>query len=365
MNKNIRTYLAEQAAALHAGHIAGEALIPLLGKDDAIRVGIDPVLGGKAKTALWHAVEAIATVTEESLTAGFVLWGQRVFAEYVAQSDNDWLKTHVLPAILDGTKAGATGLSNAMKYLSGIETLQVRATLEAEHVVLDGELPWVSNLAPDNFIVAAMAQTTTGKNIIVAIPSEAAGLTRSQDLDLIGLQASQTAALRLNQVRLPRHWIIHEDASAFLPVIRPRFLLLQCGLALGLAYRALKEVNAALGHQQRAQRLLSEQVNHTWDRFRALKDLLIQASHTDQISVAFSKNLFELRIALTKLSVDAVFLELQAQGGKAYFKQSLLSRHLTEVAFLPVVTPSLMHLEIELARYRQTEQQRLTEESTV
>ena len=36
-------------------------------------------------------------------------------------------------------------------------------------------------------------------------------------------------------VYLGRDWLLHEDARQFLPAVRPAFLGLQCGMAIGLA----------------------------------------------------------------------------------------------------------------------------------
>ncbi|HEY9752214.1 MAG TPA: hypothetical protein V6C46_04655, partial [Coleofasciculaceae cyanobacterium] len=55
--------------------------------------------------------------------------------------------------------------------------------------------------------------------------------------------------------------------------------------------------------------------------------------------------------ALTRLALDLVWLELEVKGGSAYFKPSGTARRLREVAFLPVLTPSLVQLETELQRH--------------
>ncbi len=87
-----------------------------------------------------------------SLTAAFVFWGQRAFIEYLLQSPNRALGDRLLGDLLAGTLAGATGLSNAMKFLSGIEALQVTATRGGgDGWNLDGRLPWVTNLRKGRF----------------------------------------------------------------------------------------------------------------------------------------------------------------------------------------------------------------------
>lgn len=62
--------------------------------------------------------------------------------------------------------------------------------------------------------------------------------------------------------------------------------------------------------------------------------------------------LFKLRIILAESAADAVQLELQASGGKAYLCEygEGFARRWRESAFVPIVTPSLVQLRAELQR---------------
>ncbi|MNN12934.1 hypothetical protein D3C81_1259460 [compost metagenome] len=62
--------------------------------------------------------------------------------------------------------------------------------------------------------------------------------------------------------------------------------------------------------------------------------------------------MFRLRIALAQSAAEAVQLELQASGGKAYLSEhgSGFARRWRESAFVPIVTPSLVQLRAELQR---------------
>ena len=104
----------------------------------------------------------VAAVAQRSLTAAFVLWGHRTFIEYLQHSDNGVLRERTLAPLLKGEIAGATGLSNAMKFLSNIEDLQMHATRHAEGFTLDGSLPWMTNLRREGFIAAAAFEHEDG-----------------------------------------------------------------------------------------------------------------------------------------------------------------------------------------------------------
>ncbi|AKA24309.1 acyl-CoA dehydrogenase family protein [Pseudomonas chlororaphis] len=341
-------WLNAQAQALDQGHCDPQQVVARLAEAQVLRVGIPAGQGGSGGD-LGDAVEAVAAVARHSLAAAFVFWGQRAFIEYLLQSPNAALRERLLADLLSGELAGATGLSNAMKFLSGIEALQVRAQPQADGWRLDGRLHWVTNLRKDGFVVAAAIEHEQGgAPFILAIPAGLAGLRRSEDLQLMGLQSSNTAALELQQVEVAREWLLHEDAKVFLPAVRPSFLGLQCGMAIGLARRALEEVEGHLpGGRSILREPLQEQRQQLQENVDQLKRGLLEGRFLAQPAA-----LFRLRIALAEAAASAVQLELQASGGKAYLSEhgGGFARRWRESAFVPIVTPSLVQLRAELQR---------------
>ncbi len=341
-------WLDAQAQALDLGHSDPQHVLSQLACANVLRVGVSPQLGGSGGT-LADTLEVMASVASHSLASAFVFWGQRAFIEYLLQSPNSALRERLLPDLLSGQLAGATGLSNAMKFLSGIEALQVRARTEPNGWCLNGRLHWVTNLRKSGFVVAAAIEREEGgAPFVLAIPDSRPGLQRSDDLVLMGLQSSNTAALDLNDVRVSQDWLLHDDARVFLPAVRPAFLGLQCGLAIGLARRSLKEAEAHLqGPRSALLDVLHEQQADLETHVQALKDGLL-----DGRFLAEPAALFRLRIALAEATASAVQFELQASGGKAYLSAygSAFARRWRESAFVPIVTPSLVQLRAELQR---------------
>lgn len=137
------TWLDANAAALDNGTADASMLLPGL------------IAAGAAEGDVLAAVAAISRISEHSMAAGFVLWGHRVFMEYLIQSPNVALCERLLPDLRAGRVAGATGLSNAMKFLSGLEGLQISAQPVGKNFILNGGMPWVTNLRPQGFHVAA------------------------------------------------------------------------------------------------------------------------------------------------------------------------------------------------------------------
>ncbi|MGI0491398.1 acyl-CoA dehydrogenase family protein [Alkalinema pantanalense CENA528] len=346
--QQVESLLEQQANALDEGDstVSVGHSLSLIADAGWLGWGVPESLGGGGGTLL-DAIEAIATVSGRCLTSGFVFWCQRAFIEYLVRTQNTGLQAEILPKVLRAEISGATGLSNAMKHLAGIEPLRLQAQRTAQSVTLTGFLPWVSNLQPNNFLVAVAAQVSPAEAIVVAIPSQTPGLQRGIDLQLLGLQASWTSTLKLDAVELSPQWIISDNAQSFLPQVRSSFILLQCGLSLGMVRRALQEIQAHL-HPNIA--ILQPRIQYIQITLEQLETQLRSLSQLSVRSLLQERQIFEVRVALTRLAIDAVGLELEATGGMAYFKSSGTARRLREVGFLAVLTPSLVQLETELQR---------------
>ncbi|MDR3531883.1 MAG: acyl-CoA/acyl-ACP dehydrogenase [Rhodopila sp.] len=348
----LAAWLDHAALALDTGTGDGngaeaQSLLPRLAEAGIFRAGVPASLGG-AGGDVTQAVEAIAAVSERSMAAGFVLWGQRTFIDYLLQSPNRALCERLLPDLLAGRVAGATGLSNAMKFLSGLEELQITAQRDGEGFRLDGKLPWVTNLRVQGFHVAAAVGQANGPNAFVAsLSHDSAGLTRSRDLDLMAMRGTSTAAIRLEHVHIGPGDILHPHAATWLPQVRPAFLGMQCGMSIGLARRALAEAQAYAGPTRQ---VLCDPIAELTDTLAAQERALTDGLRAARFHAAPAR-LFELRIGLAETAAQAVSLELQASGGRAYLAPhgDGFARRWREAAFVPVVTPSLVQLKAALA----------------
>ncbi|PLZ03128.1 acyl-CoA dehydrogenase [Burkholderia sp. WAC0059] len=333
-------------------------IVPRLAGAGLFGIGVPAAYpGGRGGSAV-DACEAVAEVAARSLSAAFVFWGHRTFVEYVLHSPNAGLRETWLPRLLRGEVAGATGLSNAMKYLSALEPLQMKAVplaaaaSGARRWTLSGSLPWITNLRPQGFVAAAaFDHADSGKPSIFAIPHDLPGVARSADLDLVALRASNTAALRLEAAELDESWLITDDAKTFLTRVRPGFVGLQCGMSIGLARRALASVAGARPTPRSA---LAGDAAQLADELARLTDALATGLAT-QAYVEDAPALFRLRIALASLVAAAVNLEVQASGGEGYLRSHAgVARRVREASFVPIVTPSIVQLRHQLALHAGT-----------
>ena len=343
---DLSAWLDSQAIALDVASEPAATVLPRLADAGLFRIGVARERGGSGGTIV-NAVAAIAAVSECSLAAGFVFWGHRTFIEYLLQSPNSALRERLLPNLLNGRRAGASGLSNAMKFLSGIEALQIRAQ-RIDHGLLqiDGRLPWVTNLRPGGFDVAvAIEGADDAPAFVASLSSEDIGLTRSADLDLMAMRATNTAALTFEAVRIGPDRILHRNAGDWLPRVRPAFLAMQCAMSIGLARRALTEAATRL----REGDLLAEPVATLTADLTAADAALIDGLAGARF-VERPAQLFRLRIRLAEIAAEAIQLELYASGGRAYLSSlgAGFQRRQREAVFLPIITPSLVQLKLAL-----------------
>jgi len=348
MSEPLVAWLREHADGLDEGRADPAWVLPALAAADVFRVGV-PVRDGGSGGDTGDAIEALARVAEHSLTAAFVFWGHRTFIEYLLQSPNAALRERWLARLLDGRAAGATALSNAMKFLSGVESLQIDAVKRTGGWRLQGQMPWVTNLRPSGFVVAAAVARDNAPPAIVALDHERRGLVRSPDLDLLGLRSSHTAAIRLDAVDIDDGDLLAADGPAFLRRVRPAFLGLQCGLSIGLARASLAAARQASGDTRHALRPRLAEVQQRLDDTTGR----LLAGVRDGRFVEQAVPLFRLRLTLSEVVQDAVQLELQTGGGRAYLldRTAGFARRWREAAFVPVVTPSVSQIEAELLKH--------------
>jgi len=343
-------WLDAEAHGLDAGATSPSVLLPQLAEAGVFSVGVTEALGG-AGGSLGDAVEAVAAVSERSLAAGFVFWGHRTYIEYLLQSPTASLRERLLPKLLDGRVAGATGLSNAMKFLAGLEELQVAARADGGPIRLDGKLPWVTNLRAEGFHVAAAVSRPDGGAFVASIAHDRPGVARSPDLELMAMRSTSTAAIKLDDVAIDADEVIAPDAQSWLPAVRPAFLGLQIGMSIGLARRSLREAQEAAGA---GRHVLGPALDDVAERLDGQTRALLKGL-SENAFLRHAAELFRIRIALAEIAHEAVGLELQASGGKCYLTKpgEGFARRWREAAFLPVITPSLVQLKAALAAQAQ------------
>lgn len=351
MDETLLAWLDAHAEELDRNIAQANALPARLAQANLFTVAVPESDGGDGR-ALSAAVDVVAALAEHSLSAAFVFWAQRAFMACLLASPNRDLVQRLLPHLLRGRLAGAPGLSNAMKFLGGLDRLRIAAMPAPGGVRLNGTVAWATNLRRHGFVAAIAAGDDHGDHpAVYALAHDVQGVTREPDLDLLALRATNTAALRLHDVALDASWQIHPQARIFLPNIRPTFVGLQCGLGLGLARAASQAARAALDGRPS---VLSGEIDALETDVAAYRQTLGAALDDGSLRER-PRDLLALRLRMVALASDAVALELQALGGRALLRgqDGGYARRAREAAFLAVLTPTVAQLKGDLARLAQ------------
>ncbi|WEM94245.1 acyl-CoA/acyl-ACP dehydrogenase [Telluria mixta] len=310
MDESLVAWLDEEADNLDADTLHADALPARLAQAGLFAVGVPEGEGGDGR-ALSAAVDVVAGLAEHSLSAAFVYWAQRAVIACLLASPNRDLVRRLVPDLLRGRLAGAPGLSNAMKFLGGLERLRITGVAAPDGMRLNGTVAWATNLRRHGFVAAIAVGDEHGDNpSVFALPHDAPGVARESDLDLLALRGTNTAALRLSDVALDASWQIHPQARVFLPGIRPAFIGLQCGLGLGLARASLRSARVALAGRPS---VLSGDIDALDADIAAYSQTLCTGLDDGTLRDR-PRALLTLRLRMVDIAAAAVALELQALG---------------------------------------------------
>jgi alkylation response protein AidB-like acyl-CoA dehydrogenase len=124
---------------------------------------------------------------------------------------------------------------------SDAAALRTRATRDGTHWVLSGTKAWATNGATADLMLV-MARTAQGISGFI-VPTDAPGYRPGKPEDKMGLRASNTVALTLEEVRLPPDHLLGEDGAGFGYAMEA----LDVG-RLGIAVQAIGIARRALEH---------------------------------------------------------------------------------------------------------------------
>ncbi|MFI7583723.1 acyl-CoA dehydrogenase [Kocuria sp. M1N1S27] len=318
-------------AAARARDVDTAAASPLetlreLGERGLLDLGLSGSLAPQAAVVFDLAAECTATA--------FSLWAHRATVEYLAATG-----TEISPDVRSGTVPGCSAMAPAFKDAAGIGEIPVTLTEGPSGPVLDGTVPWASNLYPEGVVVLP-ALREDGSRVVVRTRVSAPGVTVRLLENLMALNATASGVLTLADVAVdPARDVLSEDVPSFLATVRGPFLLLQTAFCLGLSAAAL---NAAHAGMQGVAEVFREELEDATAEYRRLRGDLLRLAETPR--EADPRALFSLRLDAALLTGEATRIEGKIVGGRGYAMTSPTARRAREAAFLPVQSPTEGHL---------------------
>ena len=289
----------------------------------------------------------VGRTSELCMTTGFNLWCHLASLTYIRNCGNQYLKDELLPKLENGECLGGTGLSNPMKYYSGLDRLHLKAEKTKGGYTISGNLASVSNLK-ENHWFGIVASAGDAGEIMAFVPCSAEGLRLKAKADYIGVNGSATYACRFTDVFIPDEWIIAREAEAFVDRIRPVFLLYQAPLGLGVTSAVIEAMHKAPKKMGNANIYLPVQPEEIKERYDLLKGRLQELLEDADLHGRIQE-IMQLRLDVAELTIRAAHGNMLYHGGAGYLKHSHPSRRLRETYFLLNLTPTVKHLEKELS----------------
>ena len=335
VDPSILETVSEKAKAVDAGTEDARYILPILAE------------AGLLDTDLLTAARTVREISRRDLSVGFTIWAHLMTQTYLANA-NKPAASAVEQSLRSGARPGITGMAAAFKEFAGCGEIELAATPVEGGYRVTGKLNWASNLYDDAVLVTAV-RTDDGDRLLIFVESGAEGLTFGKPFGLLGLNATASAWVSLENVFVPESQVLTHDFDAFILQVRPMFVVLQIAECIGVAEASIVAASERLfGVNATFADEVQDIAAKVSDIIVRQENIITRVGNSDISPV----ELLELRLDAAEVAVAAANIEVRVAGGAGYAKSSPASRRFREAAFIPVQSPSEAQLRWELERAR-------------
>ena len=202
----LNTLLKQIAAKQNSDRVWPQHNWDLYREYDVLSWVIPAEFGGEAISAeqLTHGYLRLAAV---DLTSVFVLTQRNGACQRLAGSDNEELKSQLLPRFGQGEAFCTVGISHLTTSGQHLKDPAVRLTEEADSFLLDGRIPWVTAGNQADWILVGGTKSD-GTQALMMLPTDLEGVKVESPPELLALTGSQTGAVSLDRVRIPKGYLV-------------------------------------------------------------------------------------------------------------------------------------------------------------
>ncbi len=334
-----------------------QAFLHALGKAGGYAGAVAPEFCGNG-LGLAHVIRVMEEVSKQCLSTGFLVWCQTACARYIQMSDNAALKAAVLPRIAQGELLVGTGLSNTVKSCDTIEDFRLTAKRVDGGYVVNGVLPWVSNLGATHRFATGCPVEGRAKNddglAFFLVDCQQPGFKLVDCAHFVALDGTRTLACHFRDAFVPDAMVLSHpgQSAAYVRRIKPGMILAQMGMGLGL-------VDACVGMMRQSNKTHAHVNQYLDDQAGDIEAALQEARAASYaLADAISANptaelvldVLKLRLAGGELALRAAQAAMLHMGARGYLQKSPAQRRLRESYFIAIVTPATKHLRREIAR---------------
>jgi alkylation response protein AidB-like acyl-CoA dehydrogenase len=291
----------------------------------------------------FRELQLIEGTSKYCMTTAFTLWCHLGALTSVRMSNNLFLKNELLPLLETGEVLGGTGLSNALKYYAGLDTIRLKAERVEGGYTISGMLPSVSNLGEGHWFVI-LASLNQNQRVVCMIPVNSKGLKLKRRSSFVGLNGSATYSCNFYEVFVPNRWVVTEEADKFISKIRPILALYQIPLGIGVADASLQSILDSSSKNIEANQHVKPKPEELKQQLQLIREKTYEQVQFSDLTKN-EKEILLTRLDIVHLTSKAVYADMLYAGGYAYMKDSEPFRRLRESYFLINLTPTVKQLE--------------------
>lgn len=291
------------------------------------------------------AVEEIGKAcggTGLSYAAAISLGASPIYYFGTEEQKQEWL----VP-MAKGETLGSFGLTepNAGSDAGGTRT---KAVLEGDEYIINGEKCWITNAgyARQLIVTAVTGEREDGKKIIssIIVPTETPGVKINCNYDKMGVRASNTCEIVLENVRVPKENLLGDEKrgfSQFLTTLdggRISIAALSVGIAQGAYEKALQfskerqQFGKPISKFQAIQFKLADMAME----IELARNLIYKAAWLKDQKKPFSKEAAMAKLFASEMGFRVCNQAIQIHGGSGYMKEYDVERHLRDIKLMEI-----------------------------
>ena len=313
-------------------------IVQRLGEMGILGMMVPEEYGGAGLDALSYivAVEELARVCAS--TAVIMSVNNSVFCYPVEKYGSERQKREILTEVAAGRSIGAYALTEAQSG-SDAANQKTRAKRDGEDYILDGAKVWITNAGEAAwYLVMAMTAPEEGTRGITAflVSAEDRGLRIGAPEPKMGLRASKTAAIFLDNVRLPAWRRLGEEGQGF-PIAMATLDHSRIGIAaqgVGIARAAYEasvdyaQTRETFGKKIVEHEAIAFQIAYMKVQIEAARWLTYRAAvRSEMPGVRFSKESSMAKVFATEMANTVAARAVAIFGGYGYSREYPVERY--------------------------------------
>ncbi len=312
-------------------------LIPKMAQLGLFGIMIPEEYGGAGLDALSIAITIEEIARVDGAMALIVASHNSLCAQHLFSSGSEKQKRRHLVPLARGEKLGAWALTEPGSG-SDAGSLESRAKLDGDQWVINGEKLFITQgSTAGTYVIMASTDPSRGKKGISAFILEAGtpGLGVGRVENKLGVRASDTAALHLENLRVPRENLLGEINDAFKDVLK----ILDGGriglgaMAVGLARGALEESVRYAKQRSQFGRSIADFEAIQWKladmatEVDAARLLVHRAALLRDTGRPFKQAVSEAKLFASEVAMRATTQAIQIHGGSGFMKDYPVERY--------------------------------------